>query len=386
MPLTRYLFLILAVVVLSGYASAQQSKPAASPTPTASPTPRPYDEDEKPVRVFTEEVRLPVVALDSYGHFDPTLVVDDVLVLEDGVPQQIRSIRHIPANVLLVLDTGGGDSIGVGGASKSTNLTRAVAADLVRQLPQGSWIEILQANGSSQVLQSWTKDKDAVLEALRKKMVGTKRARFSEAVVTASQQLKDRPEGSRHVVLITDGVDSPGGKVDRAEAMKQLVAARATVHIISYTEFVRQKTENKTTEVTVGGAPRPTSTDPIRSTDPSQPPGQNRSPAFGVSVRFDPAMRKARKAYENEVRKSQQVLEDVAQETGGKMLLPVNSEQMIAQAGEVAQAIGSEYVVTYRPKRPLAEAQPGEYRRLEVASRRVGLNLQARRGYVVPTP
>ena len=168
--------------------------------------------------------------------------------------------------------------------------------------------------------------------------------------------------------------------------MKQLVAARATVHIISYTEFVRQKTDNKTTEVTVGGAPRPTSTDPIRSTDPSQPPGQNRSPAFGVSVRFDPAMRKARKAYENEVRKSQQVLADVAQETGGKMLLPLNSEQMIAQAGEVAQAIGSEYVVTYRPKRPLAEAQPGEYRRLEVASRRVGLNLQARRGYVVPTP
>ena len=80
------------------------------------------------------------------------------------------------------------------------------------------------------------------------------------------------------------------------------------------------------------------------------------------------------------------MLADVAQETGGKMLLPLNSEQMIAQAGEVAQAIGSEYVVTYRPKRPLAEAQPGEYRKLEVASRRVGLNLQARRGYVVPTP
>ena len=155
MRLTRYLFLVLAIAFLSSYASAQQSKPAASPTPAATPTPRPYDEDEKPVRVFTEEVRLPILALDSYGHFDPTLVVDDVLVLEDGVPQQIRSIRHIPANVLLVLDTGGGDSIGVGGASKSTNLTRTVAADLVRQLPQGSWIEILQANGSSQVLQSW---------------------------------------------------------------------------------------------------------------------------------------------------------------------------------------------------------------------------------------
>ena len=383
---TRYLFLILAIALLGGRAYAQQSKPIPSPTPSASPTPRPYDEDDQPVRVFTEEVRLPVVALDSYGHFDPTLVIEDVLVLEDGVPQLIRSVRHIPANVLLVLDTGGGDSIGVGGASKSTSLTREVATDLVRRLPQGSWIEVLQSNSGSQVLQSWTRDKDKILEVLKKKLVGTKRSRFSEAIVTATQQLKDRPEGSRHVVLITDGVDSPGGKVGRGEAMKQLIAARATVHVISYTEFVRQKTENKTTEVTAGVAPRAASTDPIRSTDPTQPPGQNRSPSFGVGIRFDPAMRRARKAYENEVKKSQQVLTNVAQETGGKMLLPLTSEQMIAQAGEVARAIGSEYVVTYRPKRPLAQAEPGEYRKLEVASRRVGLSLQARRGYVVPTP
>ena len=210
---TRYLFLILAIALLGGRAYAQQSKPIPSPTPSASPTPRPYDEDDQPVRVFTEEVRLPVVALDSYGHFDPTLVIEDVLVLEDGVPQLIRSVRHIPANVLLVLDTGGGDSIGVGGASKSTSLTREVATDLVRRLPQGSWIEVLQSNSGSQVLQSWTRDKDKILEVLKKKLVGTKRSRFSEAIVTATQQLKDRPEGSRHVVLITDGVDSPGGKV-----------------------------------------------------------------------------------------------------------------------------------------------------------------------------
>lgn len=374
------------LALFSGYASAQQSTPSASPTPSPTPTPRPYDEDDQPVKVFTEEVRLPVVALDQFGHFDPTVVIDDVLVLEDGVPQQIRSLRHIPAHVLLVLDTGGGDSIGVGGVSKNLSLTREVAADLVRRLPKGSWIEILQANSSAQVLQSWTRDKDAVLQVLKKKLVQTKRARFSEAVVTASQQLKDRPEGSRHVVLITDGVDSPGGKVDRAEAMKQLVAARATVHVISYTEFVRQKGENKTTEVTASNGPRPASSDPIRSTDPTQPPSQNRSPSYGVGIRFDPAMRKVRKAYENEVKKSEQVLKNIAQETGGKILLPTTIEQMIAQAGEVAQAIASEYVVTYRPRRPLAEAPPGEYRKLQVASRRVGLSLQARRGYVVPTP
>ena len=56
------------------------------------------------------------------------------------------------------------------------------------------------------------------------------------------QQLKDRPEGSRHVVFITDGVDTPGGKVTLAQAMKQMSAARATVHIVSYTEYVRAAT------------------------------------------------------------------------------------------------------------------------------------------------
>jgi hypothetical protein len=195
-------------------------------------------------------------------------------------------------------------------------------------------------------------------------------------------QLKDRPEGSRHIVMITDGVDSPGGKVDRAEAMRKLMAARATVHIISYTEFVRQIDKTRTGPVATG--PRPTSSDPIRATDPTQPPGQNRSPSYGISIRFDPAMKRQRKAYEAEVKKSQEALKNLALETGGRIMLPIDSQEMLAQANEVARAIGAEYVVTYRPKRPLAEAQPGEYRRIEVASRRVGVSLQSRRGYVVP--
>jgi hypothetical protein len=79
-------------------------------------------------------------------------------------------------------------------------------------------------------------------------------------------------------------------------------------------------------------------------------------------------------------------LKHVAEETGGRWLLPLNSEEMLTQATQISKAIGAEYVVTYRPKRPLAEAKPGEYRKIEVASRRVGVSLEARRGYVVPTP
>jgi len=378
-----FILIVFAVVSISATTiCGQQPKQTPSPTPTPARTNVPVDEDQEPVKVFTEEVRLPVQAFDAYGHFDPTVVTDDVLVLEDGVAQQIRSVRHIPASVLLVLDTGG-ELSGLGGVSKKTSLTRQVATDLVLRLPKGSWIEVLQANSSAEVLQTWTRDKEAVLRVLDKKLFSTKRSRISEAIVTATQQFQDRPEGSRHVVLITDGVDSPGGKVDRAVAMKNLMAVRATVHVISYTEFVRQKSTDKITGIS--GGPRPKSADPISSTDPTLPPGATRSPSFGLRIQFDPAMRRQRKAYENDVKKSQQVLTNVAQETGGKILLPISGEQMLAQTGEIAQAIGAEYVVTYRPKRPLAEARPGEYRKVEVTSRRVGLSLHARRGYVVPT-
>jgi VWFA-related protein len=368
-------FVVMAAL-LTFAATQSPSQEPAKPQPSPSPTP-----EQESVKVFTEEVRLPVVALDAYGHYDPTLELDDVLVLEDGVAQQLRSLRHIPANVLFLLDTGG-ESSGLGGMSKSTSLTRDVATRLVTKLEAGASIAVMQSGNAAEMLQPWTTDKAAVLKTLKTKLISTKRSRISDAIANASVQMKDRPEGSRHVVMITDGVDSPGGKVDRADAMRKLMATRATVHVISYTEFVRQKDPRNNSPVAAG--PRPRSSDPIASTDPTMPPGQTRSPSYGISIRFDPAMKKIRKAYEADVKKSQQALKNVADETGGRLMLPLDSQEMLAQANEVARAIGAEYVVTYRPKRPLAEAQPGEYRRIEVASRRVGVNLQARRGYVVP--
>jgi VWFA-related protein len=369
---------LLVIAALFSLAATQiSSQEPAKPKPSPEPSPTP-EETEK---IFTEEVRLPVMAFDAYGHYDPTLELEDVLVLEDGVAQQIRSVRHIPANVLFVLDTGG-DLSGMGGMSKKTSLTRDVASQLVMKLENGASIAVMQSGNATEMLQPWTTDKSVVLKTLKSKLLSAKRSRISEAISNAGLQLKDRPEGSRHVVMITDGVDSPGSKINRAAAMKNLIAARATVHVISYTEFVRQKDPDQPKAVSIGQ--RPPSSDPVTSTDPTLPPGTTRSPSYGISVRFDPAMKRQRKAYEAEVKKSQQALQNIAEETGGKMMLPVNAQEMLAEANEVARAIGAEYVVTYRPKRPLAEAKPGEYRRIEVASRRVGLSLQSRRGYIVP--
>jgi len=378
--LQRLLIIILSVALIlfvSVGSSAQTSKPKLSPTPP----PEPKAEAPEQVKVFTEEVRLPVNATDSYGHYDPSLEVDDVLVLEDGVPQQIKSVRHIPASVLLILDTGG-DLNGLGGLSKKTSTTKDVALRVISRLRAGDRIAILQSSNQSEVLQSWTSDLDTIAHVLRWKLFAAKRSRILETMTKAAQLLSDQPEGSRHVILITDGVESPGGKVAVGEAIKQLVAARATVHVISYTEFVRQTVDTRPSNVTAGM--HSASSDPIVANDPTVPPGVTRSPSFGVGIRFDPAMTRVRKAYEAETRKSERWLTQLADETGGRIFLPLSTDEMIAKGDEVARDIGAEYIVTYRPTRALAEATPGEYRKVEVASRRVGLYLRSRRGYVVP--
>ncbi len=372
--LRHTLFLTVSLVLFSATASRAQTKPKPSPTPKT--------EEQERVRVFTEEVRLPVAATDQFGHYDPTLEIDDVLVLEDGKPQQIRSIRRLPTNVLLLLDTG--NQLGL----KDTNLTRDLAMRIVSTLHDGNRIAVMQFATRPELLQTWTTDKAAVAKVLKTKMNSGKSSRLSDAIVAAASQFADTPAGTRHIVLITDGVESPGGRVTLATALKQLNSIQASVHIISYTVLERQTLQTQTKVIRGGdGVQRDANpgSNPVANGDPTLPPGTTRTPSFKIgSIDTDLAMRRKRKEYERATRDSEKQLVEIAEESGGKILLPDSSASLVSQAESISHDIGSQYVVTYRPTRPLRSAKPGEYRRVEVASRRVGLYLRSRRGYIVP--
>jgi VWFA-related protein len=368
------------IFVASAITSAQNSRAEPSPTPKTAPK----SEEQEPVRVFTEEVRLPLVALDQYGHYDPTLVADDVLVLEDGVAQQIRSIQRLPVNVLLLLDTG--NQLGL----KDTNATSAVALRLISGIHDGNRIAVMQFANRPELLQTWTTDRAAISKVVKTKVKSGKSSRLADAIAAASDQFKDTPAGTRHIVLITDGVDTPGGRVTMANALKQLNSIQASVHIISYTVLARQTLETQAKVVRGGdGVQRDANPagNPVANGDPTLPPGTTRTPGFKIgSIDTDVAMRRRRKEYERATRASETQLTAIAEESGGQILLPETTEALLSEAESVARDIGSQYVVTYRPTRPLAAAKSGEYRTVEVASRRVGLYLRSRRGYVVPNP
>jgi len=351
----------------------------AQVTPTASPTPKPEDQDS--VRVFTEEVRLSVAATDAGGHYD-ALETDDVLVLEDGAPQQIRSVRHLPTNVLLLLDVG--NALGL----KDTNLTREVAARVMTTLAEGTRIAVMQFATRPELLQSWTTDRAAIARVLKTKLNSGKNSRPADAIAAAAQYFKDTPAGTRHLVLISDGVAEPGGKTTTLDAIRELNSAQISVHILSYTVLARQALKGRNKIVKGGdgiqrdGNP---ASNPVANGDPTLAPGSTRTPSFRIgSIDTDLPMRRKRKEYERATQASETLLGEIAQESGGQIFLPDSAEALLNQAEKISRDIGSQYVITYRPKRPLADAKPGEYRKVEVASRRVGLYLRSRRGYFVP--
>lgn len=333
--------------------------------------------------MFTEEVRLPVAATDTYGHYDPTLTVDDVLVLEDGKPQQIRSIQHLPTNVLLLLDVG--NQLGL----KDTNLTRDIANRLVMSLYPGTRIAIMQFAMKPELLQSWTTDRAAIAKTLKTKLNSGKSSRLSDALIAAAEQFKETTPGTRHIVLISDGVEAPGGRATMTSAVKQLNSIQASIHVVAYTVIERQTLQAQTKVIRAGdGVQRDANpaSNPVANGDPTLPPGVTRTPSFKIAtIDTDVAMRRKRKEYERATRESEKNLTLIAEESGGRILLPDSSSAVLAQAESISRDIGSQYVVTYRPTRPLASAKPGEYRQVEVASRRVGLYLRSRKGYVVPS-
>src|SRR5207244_6313080 len=113
--------------------------------------------------------------------------------------------------------------------------------------------------------------------------------------------------------------------------------------------------------------------------------GTTRNRNFKIgSIDTDIAIRRKRKEYERATRDSEKNLTQIAEESGGQIFLPDSTDKVAAQAEEISRDIGSQYVITYRPTRSLASAKVGEYRQVEVASRRVGLYLRSRKGYVVP--
>jgi Mg-chelatase subunit ChlD len=360
---------------LTALAAAVAALVSASGAYAQTPTPTPFD-DDVPVKVITEEIKLNVSAYNRFGEFVPDVTKEDLVVLEDGRLHQPTSVRRIPANVLIMLDMGGELR-----QVKNISQTRDVAKELVRALDPSNSISVLEYSDKARILTEWTTNKLAVLDDLDRKLIFGRRSMFSDALNLAARFLSNSELENRHLVIVSDGTDSYWSDERREAELRTLLGTNINVHVISYTKLEKDEVEEKSKKVSKGG-PKKAVPPEVAETLPNGVRDTATTPA-AVTVSTDRAFIKSMKERKEALDNGEKFLEKLCLDTSGLFILPENIGEMVEKADLIANVIDSNYVVTYVPKRPLADSKPGETRVIEVSSRKPGLRVLAKRRLAV---
>lgn len=340
------------------------------------PTPTPTPDDT--VKVVTEEVKLNVLAFDEDGKFFKGVTADDLVISEDNILHQPSSVRRIPANVLIMMDTGGELRV-----KKNLDQTRKAARAVAAALGQSDSIAVLQYADKPEILSEWTLDRQQTIQAISNAKFG-RRSAFVDAISMATDFMMKSGIDNKHIVLIADGTDS-GGRASsspRFDAFQRLLGTDITVHVISYTQMElidiepRTKTLSKT-------PPRPTLPPEVVA---GLPPGVRdtaQMPKIGPTINMDRKMLKTMRDRKAALENAEEQLGKLTEATNGEMMIPISPQEMEEQSAiRVARMIDSAYVVTYTPKTPIEEGS--KERVIDVTSRRAGLVVHSRRRLVAP--
>lgn len=361
LALATSLFLI-AYVLLTASAMAQSGRVVPTPNP------------EVPVRVATEEIKLNVLAFDEEGKFVFDVAAEDLVITENDVLHQPSSVRRMPANVLIVMDTGG-ELRWV----KSLEQTRKVAGGIVAALKPEDSVAIMQYSDKPEIVGEWTTRKDEAYAAIRRTSFG-KRAAFVKALSMARDFLAKSSLDNKHLVLITDGTDSFSDLGTKRRAMRNLLSSDITVHVLSYTRMEATDIEPRTKMLSKTPPPK-AMPDEVAAGLPNGVRDVAQAPKIGPTINLDRKLLRTMRERKADLEVSEEQLTELARDSNGEIIIPETKEEMLEKTALVARMIDSSYVVTYTPKVPIEES--GGERDITVTSKRPGLVVEARRKLVV---
>ncbi len=368
---------VLFMVFLAASVSIMQ---AQSGRIQATPTPTPVDET---VKVLTEEIKLNVLAFDEDGNFFRDVAVADLVISENNILHQPESVRRLPANVLIMLDTGGEMR-----SVKTLDRTRSVAQRLVDTLRAEDSIAIMQYSDKPLIVTEWTANKAELKAGIRRTNFGRK-SNFVDALKMATDFLQRDAIENKHLILITDGTDSSGRSSAKFDAFQRLLATDISVHVLSYTAMEAGDIEPRTKRITNApptNSPSPAAMPPeVAAQLPNGARDIATAPKF-KTINMDRTLIRKIKARKTDLEESQIQLDKLAESTNGEFILPFTIDEMIEKSERVARMIDSTYVVTYTPKVPVFETRGVSERTIDVTSKLPGLTVLARRKLVFRSP
>jgi Ca-activated chloride channel family protein len=296
----------------------------------AGRTPAQTGKEQLPPRISDQTYRISVdlvnVFCSAYNKDTKSYVTnlsrEDFTILEDGQKQEIKNFAretNMPLNIALLVDTS--QSV----APKLKFEQAAATNFFYTVLKEADRAMLVTFDTAISLVQDFTGDPNKLAKQIGKIQAAGNTALFDAIVRTCDEKLIREP-GRKAIVILSDGADSASTETfERAREMAQ--TADATIFSVSI----------------------------------------NRGGLFGVG---------------SDSRGGDKVLQQLANETGGKALFPFVVEDLDSAFREIGQELRSQYYLGYISSNPKRD---GSYRKIEIKVRDNKLKLNNRKGYFAPT-
>jgi VWFA-related protein len=279
---------------------------------------------EEPVKnpngaIYSMRVDVPIVSLnvnvllDSTHEFVPGLKAGNFLVVEDGVEQQVQSVRvtKTPITAVLLLEFAANSYAFI-------NDMQNAASSFFRSLQPDDYVAIETYDTRPHILTDFTNDRDTIRQALESLQMPMMRETDEFDALYQTLDRLTRVDGRKYVILISSGVDT----LSRLNLDQMLAKIKATPNVTIYTistgNFARTMADARGM---MGG-------------------GRNMTYLQG----------------DNEMK-------TFAEMTGGKHYQPTFQGELPDIFSQINDAIRNQYVLTYRPTNT---SNDGGYRKLKV--------------------
>lgn len=171
---------------------------------------RAQDQDDEPIRVESNLVVLNVGVADQKGRALTDLSRGDFTVYEDGVKQTVVSFEPAasPFSLVILLD--------MSGSTRNFRPTlKQSAIRFLDALGPEDRVAVVTFNDKVKTIQNFTNDRRKVAFAIDYLAEGTGNTNLYQALRYSLEQLSKEGKRRKAVVVLTDGIDTSVGKLDR---------------------------------------------------------------------------------------------------------------------------------------------------------------------------
>jgi Ca-activated chloride channel family protein len=182
-------------------------------------------------------VSVDVAVLDNHGHFIPNIPRGSFRVLEDNVPQQVKSFGkgEAPMTVCLLIEFSAKFQWY---GSQTWYQTLTAAYGFAQTLKPADYVAVIAYDFKEEILSDFTTDKRQTYEALQRlRIPGFSEANLFDALADTESRMS-KIEGRKAIVLLSSGVDT-FSKLTYDKTRKAVQEGGVPVYAISLMQALR---------------------------------------------------------------------------------------------------------------------------------------------------